>query len=223
MTLILAIDTAASLCAACVYDAGAELGRSVRDIGKGHAEQLMGVIEEALGKAGVGYPDLGAIAVSVGPGSFTGVRVGVAAARGFALALKIPAIGVNTLEALAAEARAMAGPQPVLATLDAKRDEIYAALYAVDGSVLHAPAALSLEAAAALASARPVLAGTTARSIAERIGASFQIGPETATADIRFFAALAAAKPFSGEKPKPLYLRGPDVRPQGGFALPRSA
>ena len=103
---LLAIDCAANLCAACVYDAaaGKELGRSVRDLGKGHAEHLMAVIDEALKAGGTDYAGLGAVAVSVGPGSFTGLRVGVSAARGLALALKIPAIGVTTLEALAAEA-----------------------------------------------------------------------------------------------------------------------
>ena len=105
--MLLAIDTAAGLCAACVYDAtaGEVTGRDVLDIGKGHAEHLMAVIGPPLSEAGIGYGDLGAIAVSVGPGSFTGVRVGVSAARGLALALKMPAIGVTTLEALAAEAR----------------------------------------------------------------------------------------------------------------------
>ncbi|TIV06590.1 MAG: tRNA (adenosine(37)-N6)-threonylcarbamoyltransferase complex dimerization subunit type 1 TsaB, partial [Mesorhizobium sp.] len=76
---LLAIDCAASLCAACVYDAdaGKELGRELRDLGKGHAEHLMAVIETALQAASVGYPDLDAVAVSIGPGSFTGLRVGV--------------------------------------------------------------------------------------------------------------------------------------------------
>ncbi|MBE0692228.1 MAG: tRNA (adenosine(37)-N6)-threonylcarbamoyltransferase complex dimerization subunit type 1 TsaB, partial [Aquamicrobium sp.] len=82
---LLAIDTAADLCAACVRDTdGGERGRSVLDLGKGHAEHLMGVIEAALREAGCGFADLDAVAVSVGPGSFTGVRVGVAAARGLA-------------------------------------------------------------------------------------------------------------------------------------------
>ena len=92
-------------------DAGVELGRAVLDIGKGHAEILMDVIAEALGAAGIAFAGLGAVAVSVGPGSFTGVRVGVSAARGLALALKIPAVGVSTLEALAAETRVVSRRQ----------------------------------------------------------------------------------------------------------------
>src|SRR5690242_6358756 len=100
--ILLAIDTAANLCAASVHDSAAdrELGREVLDIGKGHAERLMGVIGSALGQAGVGYRDLERIGVAVGPGSFTGVRVGVAASRGLALALGIAAVGVDTLEAI---------------------------------------------------------------------------------------------------------------------------
>src|SRR5690606_8172147 len=124
---LLAIDTAANLCAACVYDTQAgERGRAVLDLGKGHAEHLMAVIEEALTAAGCAYTDLEAVAVSVGPGSFTGVRVGVSAARGLALALGIPAVGVSTLEALAAEARGDA-PRAVLARVEAGRGQAYVA------------------------------------------------------------------------------------------------
>src|SRR5690606_26362793 len=106
--MILVIDTSAALCAACVFDpdSGQELGRSVLDLGKGHAEHMIAVIDDALAEAKLGYSNLSKIAVSVGPGSFTGVRVGVAAARGLALALKVPAVGVTTSEALGAETRA---------------------------------------------------------------------------------------------------------------------
>src|SRR5690348_11165768 len=121
--ILLAIDTAASLCAACVYDsaAGQELGREVIDIGKGHAERLIGVIDGALGQAGMTYKDLDRIGVSIGPGSFTGVRVGVATARGLALALGVPAVGVNTLEALAEEAHEKLPDRAVLAAIDGRR------------------------------------------------------------------------------------------------------
>ena len=123
--ILLAIDCAASLCASCVWDsdAGRELGREVRDLGKGHAEHLMEVIGLALERAGKAYADLGRIAVSIGPGSFTGVRVGVATARGLALALKVPAVGVTTLEALAAAVReAVDGAGTVMAAIDDDRE-----------------------------------------------------------------------------------------------------
>jgi tRNA threonylcarbamoyl adenosine modification protein YeaZ len=223
--MILAIDCSASLCAACVYDesAGKELGRKVLDLGKGHAEHLMAVIEETLEKSGKTYADLTAIAVSIGPGSFTGLRVGVATARGLSLALKIPAIGGTTLEALAQEARQAFPGRPVLAALDGGRGEIHAALYDELAVLRYGPAAITLEEAATMATAQPVtpvLAGTAAARFAEAAGRAFDIGPTGATADIGVYARLAAGK-TPGEKPKPLYLRDADAKPQAGFVLPR--
>lgn len=220
---LLAIDCAASLCAACVYDAdaGKELGRELRDLGKGHAEHLMAVIETALQAASVGYPDLDAVAVSIGPGSFTGLRVGVSTARGLALALKIPAIGVTTLEALAAEGADASPGRAVLAALDAGREEIHAALYDKALVETYGPSVTTLAEAVALAiSAEAVLVGTAAPRIAQAAGRAFDTGPVAATADIATYAGLAAAK-GPGEKPKPLYLRGVDAKPQAGFILPR--
>lgn len=230
---LLAIDCAANLCAACVYDAaaGKELGRSVLDLGKGHAEHLMAVIDEALKAGGTAYAGLGAIAVSVGPGSFTGLRVGVSAARGLALALKIPAIGVTTLEALAAEAAAAFPGRAALAALDAGREEIHVAFYDEGSVLIYGPAAATLSQAVAMAvDGFPVLAGTAAMRIAASAGRTFDIGPTSATADIAIYAQLAAAQSAGGqsaggkgegEKPKPLYLRGVDAKPQAGFILPR--
>lgn len=222
MTL-LAIDTAANLCAACIY-AERELGRAVIDIGKGHAEQLIPVIRQALAAAGCGFGDLTAMAVTVGPGSFTGIRVGVAAARGFALALKIPAVGVTTLEGLAAESRESYGAQPVLAALDAGRGELHAALYGIGGEVLAAAAVFSLQQAAALARLhRPMLTGTAAEMIRDAAGGltMLDIASHAATADIGVYARLALARRENPAKPVPLYLRGADAKPQAGFVLPR--
>jgi tRNA threonylcarbamoyl adenosine modification protein YeaZ len=225
---LLAIDCAANLCAACVYDtaAGKQLGRSVLDLGKGHAEHLMAVIDEALKQSGTDYAGLGAIAVSIGPGSFTGLRVGVSAARGLALALKIPSIGVTTLEALAAEAKAIFPGRAVLAALDAGREEIHAALYDQQSILRHGPAVTTLAQAIAMATdISAVLAGTAATQLAAAAGRAFDIGPLAATADIAVYAELAAAqsagKGHAGEKPKPLYLRGADAKPQAGFILAR--
>jgi tRNA threonylcarbamoyl adenosine modification protein YeaZ len=223
---ILAIDTAAEWCAACLFEEGSGrvLGLEARDIGKGHAEALMGVIGAALDRAGASYRDVEAIAVSVGPGSFTGVRIGVATARGLALALKVPATGVTTLAALAFEAEPLARGRPVLAVLDARRDEFYAGLYGPDGTVHAAPAILDLKAATALAGlSRPLVVGTGARLVAEAVGldAESTAMPDRRTAGIECFARLAARQGFGGERPRPLYLRGPDARPQDGFALPR--
>lgn len=222
---LLAIDCSARLCAACVYDAGSEteLGREVLDLGKGHAEHLMGVIEASMKAGGVAFADLDAVAVSVGPGSFTGLRVGVSAVRGLALALGIPAIGVTKLEALAAEARALNGPRTVLAALDGGRGELQAAVYDNVGATLFVPAVVTLDRATLLATEyAAALAGTAAEMIAAALpGQDTIVGPIGATADIGVYARLAAGKE-PGERPKPLYLREPDAKPQAGFILPRS-
>lgn len=221
--ILLAIDTSASLCAAAVYDGEMELGRVVEDIGKGHAERLMAVIDAALAAAGKTYTDLQAVAVSVGPGSFTGIRVGVATARGLALALKIPAIGVTTLQAVAAETSAQHPDRTVLAAFTSGRGDIQAALYDNFGNMLYAPAVIDVAHAAQLAADHgAIVVGSAAAAIVEQdprlISAGDAIG-----ADIGTYAGLAAKAGVSGEKPKPLYLREPDAKPQAGFVLPRAA
>jgi tRNA threonylcarbamoyl adenosine modification protein YeaZ len=221
--IILAIDTSTALCAACVHDsaAGRNLGRVVLDLGKGHAEHLMTVVNDALKEADMTFADLDRIAVSVGPGSFTGVRVGVAATRGLALALGIPAVGVTTLEAIAAEARESFAGKAVMAALDAGRGEINIALYDDQGEIVIAPLATTLDEAARIAREHsPVLLGSAAQKIADSAGQHFEIAGTQATADISVYAGLGAAKPV-GDRPKPLYLRDADAKPQAGFVLPR--
>jgi tRNA threonylcarbamoyladenosine biosynthesis protein TsaB len=224
---LLAIDTAANLCAACVFDAGAgrELGRVVLDIGTGHAERLMGVIEETLRISKTSYSALEGIAVVTGPGSFTGVRVGVSTARGLALALKIPAVGVTTLEAIAEETRRTFPGRPAMVAIDARRAECYATVQDGEGKTLYAPAVTGLAEAVELARTyRPVLGGSAAGMIAAAAAPlKFEVGSLSATADIEIYARLAVSKDWSGEKPKPVYLREPDAKPSAGFILPRSA
>lgn len=219
---ILVIDTAAALCAACVYDPATmrERGRAVLDLGKGHSEHLMAVIDEALAKAGVSYADLTKIAVSIGPGSFTGVRVGVSAARGLALALKIPAVGVTTAQALALATRELWAQRPVLVATKAG-DRLAVTLFDEAGVVVvEGPWLATLEEAAELAKSGPyVLAGDFSTKIAELAGQSFDFGPATATADIQFFAKAALTKGADGQAPKPLYMRPPDAKPNANFAV----
>ncbi|WP_367716525.1 tRNA (adenosine(37)-N6)-threonylcarbamoyltransferase complex dimerization subunit type 1 TsaB [Nitratireductor sp. GISD-1A_MAKvit] len=221
---ILAIDTAAALCAACVFgtETDEELSRHVLDLGKGHAEHVMAVIEAALKTAGLGYEALGAVAVSVGPGSFTGVRVGVSAARGLALARSVPAIGISTLEALGAEARVTIPGRNVLVALGQRAPSLFAAGFDSEGHILLEPQSQSAQWLAEWASAeKAVVYGAAARFVAEAGVHSLEIHPAGATADILTFARLAAEKGAGSEPPKPLYLRAPDAAPQQNFALPR--
>lgn len=225
--IILAIDTASTLCAACIWDADTErqLGRTVEDIGKGHAERLMDIIDQALVEAKLTYANLGAIAVSVGPGSFTGIRVGVSAARGLALALGVPAYGVTTLAAIAETARAQFPDRRILAAIDAKRDELYVADYDADGHSTGATILPHSDIAALNRDPPPILAGSGAAQIAATLGidAANIVDGDATTADIAIYARLAASDRIENSPPSPFYLRGPDARPQGGFALPRKA
>jgi tRNA threonylcarbamoyladenosine biosynthesis protein TsaB len=218
--LTLAIDTAANHCAAAVLDAtGRELGRAVETMDRGHAERLMAVIADALGRASVAYADLGLIAVSVGPGSFTGVRVGVSAARGLALALAIPVVGVSTLEALASEASDKRPGEPLLAAIDARRSEIYLQSFDGDGLPLSPPAVTTVDLAAEHASAT-IVCGSAALALAQRIGAQ-AVEPLAPTADIAVFGRIAMRPGRERTPPSPLYLRQADAKPQQGFALAR--
>ena len=189
--IVLAIDTASSLCAACLYDSTAEneMGRAVLDLGKGHAEHVMAV-------------------------------VGVAAARGLALALKIPAIAVSTLEAIAAETRETFPHRPVLAAIG-RGESLAIARFDGQGVCHDGPRrALLPEIADIARTEHPVLAGDAAEAISLAAGGALDIGPRAATADIALYARIAAARPPNGGKPRPLYLRAPDAKPQSAFALP---
>jgi N6-L-threonylcarbamoyladenine synthase len=216
--IVLALDTAGVDCAAAVYDSGtgSVLGEVTETIGRGHAELLMAVIDRALAKAGVALQFVDRIAVSIGPGSFTGIRVGVAAARGFSLSLGIPAVGVTTLEVLAAAHRQANPGRPVLAAMDAKRGEVYLQRFDGDRHALGEPQAAIVEDAKAIAAAFDGdIIGSGAYLLKD--GSPQEVGDRFPIGIIARLGADAAV----GEKPKPLYLRGPDVRPQAGFAVAR--
>ncbi|KAB2656956.1 tRNA (adenosine(37)-N6)-threonylcarbamoyltransferase complex dimerization subunit type 1 TsaB [Brucella tritici] len=224
---ILALDTAASWCSVAVYNSDGDivLADVSENIGKGHAEVLMDYVERAVREAKLSLRDMDRVAVNIGPGSFTGVRIGVSAARGFALALDVPAIGVTAFEALAAETQSLSPEKPVLVLLDAHRGEIYAQSFDAKGLPSAKPLVLSREEAEALAvsqAANTVLAGSAAPAINEVIGCRFTLGPVEPTAKIGIYARQASSRQ-PGDAPKPLYMRGPDAKPQIGFALPRKA
>lgn len=224
---ILTLDTAASWCSVAVYNSEGdiELADVSENIGKGHAEVLMDYVERAVRGARLSLSDIDRIAVNIGPGSFTGVRIGVSAARGFALALGIPAVGITAFEALAAETWIMNPEKPVLILLDAHRGEIYAQSFDAKGKPSTEPLILSREEAGALAACQAdntVLAGSASRPVNEAIGGRFTLGPGEPTAKIGIYARLASSRP-PGDAPKPLYMRGPDAKPQVGYALPRKS
>jgi tRNA threonylcarbamoyladenosine biosynthesis protein TsaB len=214
--IVLAIDTAGVDCAAAVYNSATDtvLARVSETIGRGHAERLMAMIEEAVSTAGLSLDDVGKIGVTVGPGSFTGIRVGVAAARGLALALGVECVGVCTLEVLARTA-----PQTsdtVLAAINAHREEVYVQTFR-HGLALDEPALVTLEDFLS----RAAQVGTRAVGSASALIADPEAQTEPDHYPIEIVARISAATKAQG-KAKPLYLRGPDAKPQTGFAVSRA-
>ncbi len=194
--MILGIETSGARCAVALVDGG-RVVRRVREMDRGHAEALFPMIDEALAEAGAAWSDIGRIGVCTGPGSFTGIRVGIAAARGLALGLGIPSVGIGRLEALADEAAAgraaaVRVPGPGGAFFCQEFD------------------------AAGRAEAPPSLVGADAPASPDRV----LVGPggalPHALPDPAVIARMAAKRP-PGERPAPLYLR------DAGAARPREA
>ncbi len=222
---ILALDTAGSLCAAALYDPQTQqlLAEVSHDIGKGHAELLLDYVAQCFETAKASRNEISRIAVNIGPGSFTGVRVGVSAARGFGLALSCPVIGVSSFEALCHEMQAGTPAQPVVIALSAYRGDIYAQGFDAQGQASTAPLAgneAELLPVLQQLGADYALAGSGAAQLQAAEGSERRIISTSAHASIGTFARLAVLRD-AGTPPEPLYMRGPDVKPQTGFALPR--
>jgi tRNA threonylcarbamoyladenosine biosynthesis protein TsaB len=224
---LLALDTAGPDCAVALARSGAGGGeivaRASEKIGRGHAERLMPMIEALLAETGVDFTDLDRLAVTVGPGSFTGVRVGIAAARGLALALDIPAVGVNSLEALALPVARRKSAGSVVAALDAKRGEIYAfARDLASGGILIEATALRVEdipQRLRLAPRPLFVTGSGASILADALdNRDVVIIGMTESPAIEDVAALGLGAE-DGAAPAPLYLRGADAKPQGDKAV----
>mgnify|MGYP000112016950 CR=1 FL=1 len=211
--LTLAIDTSGADCAVHLARDGAALTQLRETLGRGHAERLAPMTQEALAQAGVKAPDIARIGVVTGPGSFAGIRVGVAFARGLALALKAPALGVSLFDLWAREYAA----EPVLAAVhDSGRGEAAFRLYR-KGDPAGAVMRLPYEAAAAAVreeSAAPMLAGSAAQRIAEFLPGA-RLAPD-APADLALLARIAADADPAAFPPAPLYVRPPDAKLPGG-------
>lgn len=205
--IVLGLDTCLNQCSVAVLEGERVLAHRHEVMARGHQERLAPMARDAMGDAGLAFDRLQRIGATVGPGSFTGLRVGVAFAKGLASALSIPAVGVGSLEALAAEAAGL-----VAAVIDARRDQLYLQLFDC-GAPLMAPDVLPLGTAAArlaeLAMGRAItLVGSGAPLLADMAPGAVVLTPEGC--DARAVARIAAGKPLTPIRP--LYLRAPDAR-----------
>ena len=217
--LILAIDTALDACAAAVLDteAGQLIAQESQAMKRGHAEALMPLIGRVIAASGTTFASLGRIAVTTGPGSFTGLRVGLSAARGIALAANIPVVGVTTLTAYAAPIVSQNAEHPVISVIDARHDQVYLQVVSGNGSALVRPRVAPMEEALeACRFGAPYVVGNAAGLLGERwpsqavppAGVDMQPAP-----DIAWVGWLGAAVSPNTAPARPFYLRAPDAKP----------
>jgi tRNA threonylcarbamoyladenosine biosynthesis protein TsaB len=223
---VLAIDTALEVCAAAVLDTESGLlAREAIPMVRGHAEALMPLVARVMSQSGLEFAGLDRIAVTVGPGSFTGLRVGVAAARGLALAAGKPAVGLTTLAAYAAPHVAADDALPLISVIDARNDQVYMQLFGPGGRTIIQPRIATVRDAVRAASAGPArVVGTGAELVVAAWPAGDPPPPlvDAARAPaIEWVAHLGAATTQTQALPKPLYLRAPDAQPQDAARLPR--
>ena len=217
---VLALDTALDACAAGVLDTerGDLVASETIPMARGHAEALLPLIARVMDTARLDFADLDRIAVTVGPGSFTGVRVGIAAARGIALAAAKPAIGLTTLAAFTAPHVVGGFAGTVIPVIDARHGHVYMQVFGPGGRAAIPPrlAALREVVEEARSRAPTLITGSAAALVAAEWPAD-EPAPQIVVAsapEIGWVARLGAAAQPDRAPPKPLYLRPPDARPQ---------
>jgi tRNA threonylcarbamoyladenosine biosynthesis protein TsaB len=217
--MLLAVDTALGACSVALLDGDDIRSHIFEPMERGHAERLAPMVDEAMKAANVGFSELTRLAVTTGPGTFTGQRVGLAFMRGLRLALKRPLIGVTTLDAMAAAAMDETGHIRAAAIHDARRDEAY--LLLKDGDVIVQPPVV-LPFAEAVARIKSfgacALAGTGAGQARQSLDSDFSLS-HIRQPDALWVARLAQAMPVPESAPGPLYLRAPDAKLPGGRSI----
>ena len=213
---ILAADTALGACSVAVLDGARVLAHRFEAMERGHAEALAPMVERAMRQSGVAFEGIDRLAVTTGPGTFTGQRIGLAFMRGLRIALKKPLIGITTLQAMCAAAMDEAAADFAAAIHDARRGEAYLAIQSKAETLLP-PTLVKLDEAAARVSqaipreARVALAGTAAQLVAAKYGAR-AVATSIRQPDALWVARLSAAAPQTPGAPRPLYLRAPDAK-----------
>jgi tRNA threonylcarbamoyladenosine biosynthesis protein TsaB len=203
---VLSIDTCEANCSAALLSEGKVRAARIEAIGRGHAERLLPMLDELLIEAGLEYADLDRIGVTTGPGTFTGLRIGLSVARGLGLSLGIPVVGVTSLFALAADVRDCRGA--VHAVVMGRGGQAYHQTFSVDPAGL--PVALSEGASLDAADIEAMVAATPGRIVgsgAPLLGSEYSGAPVSPGA-VAFLAATLDPASFL---PEPAYLRAADA------------
>ena len=229
---ILAIDTALNVVSACVWDSEDAIAAAVETlpIERGHDEHLLPLIERVLARCDGGLEAIDRIAVTIGPGSFTGIRIGIAAARGIGLVRAIPVIGVPSLVAFAAPFIGKDGAA-VAALIDARHGQVYAHVFSPAGKTIVEPRALPIASAVRLLGSGPLILTGNAAPVAAieawSTGLRAEVAGNTGAPDIIYVARLGMLADPAAAPPVPLYLNpanakpaAPSVLAQGRLASP---
>ena len=225
---ILAIDTALPACSACVLDSDAAepISSETLPMARGHAEALLPLLERVVAHAEGGFAVLDRVAVTVGPGSFTGIRVGLSAARAIAMARRIPVAGVSTLAALAAPVILDGEAAIVVAAIDALHGSVYVTAYGSGGRTILSPRHSPVRDAVRALGAGPLrITGSGAPMLAIEawsMGLKAEVVGERIAPDIAHVARLGLAADPASAPARPLYLKAPDAKPQKAPAIERA-
>ena len=205
--LTLAFDTSAAHCAVALLSGEDVLSEIFEPMTKGQAERLMVLCEDMLQHAGQSWSDLGLIGVGIGPGNFTGIRIAVSAARGLALSLNVPAIGVSSLETLVLQSGL---ETPVMASIDARQEKHYVQTF-FQGAAVNDPELIERDAISS-DQADLTIIGHEAAQIAARMGV--KSGADSVSNPAIIIAKAAQSKARAPQpRPAPLYVRTPDAAP----------
>lgn len=219
---LLALDAANAACSAAMRIDGATVAALSEPMQRGQAEHLLPMAAEVLQRAGCAPLELDAVAVTVGPGAFTGIRIGLSAARAFGLAVGVPVIGVTCFEIWRHACR---DEGRLVVALETKRSDVYLQAFDAAGAAVAGPASLEPEAAPAwLPPGRWALTGDAAMRLVSVLGeadARLAIVAPAPAVDASTVAEVAEARigrdglpPPDAPPPRPLYLRPPDVNPK---------
>jgi tRNA threonylcarbamoyladenosine biosynthesis protein TsaB len=211
---ILAVDTCLGACSVAILDGDKTPAHRFELMDRGHAEALAPMVDDAMREAAIPYASLDRLAITVGPGTFTGQRVGLAFMRGIRVALKKPLIGVTSLETMAHQAMAESKIAFAAALHDARRDEVY--LEVVKGDITLLPPTVLLFADAVrtifdTAKSEPIILCGTAAARAKAELAAAELSP-IRQPDALWAARLSATRTATDQPPRPLYLRAPDAK-----------
>lgn len=210
---ILSLDTAMAACSAAVIDTENDLplAEAYEPMERGHAEALPPMVAKVMTGAGFSFSEIDRIAVTTGPGTFTGVRIGLSFARGLGLALGIPVVGIDSLSAIAAnepEGRSL------LVVSDARNEEVYMARFDADHTLVSGPGIDTADGAAKGLPPGSVVLGTAASAVIAASQRTDLIASRASMLPIASRFARLAAAALPGPMPSPLYLRAPDAKPQ---------